>query len=206
MLSENETNPQVIATKCRIRDQAEVLFGHYGFSKTSVNDIAQACSMSTGNIYRFFRNKQAIGLAVVEHYFDEQTGKMLRVRHNETGSAEERLRETILIGVAHLVETMEANPRVFEMAEFVCTDPEGAALVESHRAFMRDIFVSLIAEGVQEGEFTSPAPHHDGWTLLLATTAFWMPQALIAWHRHDAILSDLQDVLGMLIGGLKTPR
>lgn len=202
MVTSDEKNHQTIATKCRIRDEAEQLFGHYGFSKTSVGDIAKACAMSTGNIYRFFRNKQAVGIAVVENYFDQQAEKMLAARHAPGQNTEQRLRETITVGVRHLVETMDGNPRIFEMAEFLCEDPEGAVMLDSHRQFLRQILTDLVAEGVAAGDFTSTDPGNDGWTLVLATTAFWMPQALMAWHDQDMILADLQGVLTLTFAGL----
>lgn len=206
MLSDNQTKPQVIATKIEIRAQAEQLFGHYGFAKTSVSDIAGACGMSTGNIYRFFRNKQAIGLAVVENFFDRQNSKMLDARYAARQSAERRLRTAVTAGVTHLVETMAGKPRIFEMAEFLCDDPEGEVLVDNHRQFLCGVFAGLISEGVENGEFTSSDPQADGWTLLLATTAFWMPQALVAWHRREAILGDLDKVLTLILSGLKAPK
>ena len=52
-------------TRGFIVEQSMELFAHYGYSKTNIGDIAQACSMSAGNLYRYFRNKQAIGHAVV---------------------------------------------------------------------------------------------------------------------------------------------
>ncbi|MEM7177641.1 MAG: TetR/AcrR family transcriptional regulator [Pseudomonadota bacterium] len=206
MLSSKETNPQIVATQIRIRTKAEQLFGHYGFAKTSVSDIARACDMSTGNIYRFYRNKQAIGLAVVENFLDQQHGKMLDARHAPRKSAETRLRAAITAGVAHLVETMAGKPRIFEMAEFLCDDPEGDVLVDNQRMFLRDAFAGLIAEGIETGEFSACDPTRQGWTLLLATSAFWMPQALVAWHRQDAIMSDLDIVLSLILTGMKSPN
>ncbi|MGO6907884.1 helix-turn-helix domain-containing protein, partial [Rhizobium ruizarguesonis] len=38
----------------RILDAAERLFRHYGYSKTTVADIARDLGMSPANIYRFF--------------------------------------------------------------------------------------------------------------------------------------------------------
>ncbi|MEM9370676.1 MAG: hypothetical protein AAGA26_05925, partial [Pseudomonadota bacterium] len=65
------------------------------------------------------------------------------------------------------------------------------------------VLTELVAEGVEAGEFISDDPVRDGWTLLLVTTAFWMPQALVAWHDETMILDDLQDVLKMSLTGLK---
>ncbi|MEM7505756.1 MAG: TetR/AcrR family transcriptional regulator [Pseudomonadota bacterium] len=206
MYNPDDSSPQIEATQALIRDKAKALFGHYGFSKTSIGDIAKACSMSPGNIYRYFRNKQAIGVAVVENFFDLQASRMLEARHVENQSVETRLRRTITEGVTHLVEMMGGNPRLFEMAEFLCEDPEGAELLARHRNWMGELLGELIAEGNSTGELDVADPDTAGWNLLLVTTAFWMPQALMAWHRHDMILDDLQVVLDMTFPAMRDSR
>ena len=206
MLDPVDTNPQTFETKRLIREQAEALFGHYGYSKTSVGDIAKACSMSTGNIYRFFRSKQAIGIAVVHNYFEIQAHKMLETRTQTPGNADQRLCATIIAGVSHLVETMDGNPRIFELAEFVIEDAEGEQLMDAQRQFLRWIVSDLVAEGVRDGIFASDDPDADGWTILLATTGFWMPQALVAWHDQSMIMEDLQAVLTLSMKGLRPGR
>ncbi len=47
-------------TRARILDAAEKRFKHYGFAKTTIVDIADDCSMSHANVYRFFNNKTEI--------------------------------------------------------------------------------------------------------------------------------------------------
>lgn len=198
----HEISPQAEATKALIRDMAEGLFGHYGYSKTSIGDIAKACTMSPGNLYRYYRNKQAIGLAVVERYFERQAAKMTAAKAVE-GPAEARLRGTITAGVTHLVEMMDGNPRLFEMAEFLCEDPDGQALLARHRDWKSDFLSNLVLEGVLAGEFDVPNAAEAGWDLLLTTTAFWMPQALMAWHDQEMILEDLQRVLDLILPGMR---
>ncbi|MEL6478098.1 MAG: TetR/AcrR family transcriptional regulator [Pseudomonadota bacterium] len=197
------TSPQVEQTKTLIRDKAKALFGHFGYSKTSIGDIAKACAMSPGNLYRYFRNKQAIGQAVVESYFLVQGQRMIDARNSPGRSVEARLRMTITAGVTHLVEMMGDNPRLFEMAEFLCEDPGGAELMDRHRDWMSEVLSDLVLEGVGSGELDVPNAPEAGWDLLLTTTAFWMPQALVAWHDQTKILEDLQRVLDRVLPGMR---
>jgi len=48
----------------QILDAARDLFRQFGFPKTSMQEIAQACGMSAANLYRFYEGKLAIGVAV----------------------------------------------------------------------------------------------------------------------------------------------
>src|SRR5271166_4194748 len=56
--------PTADETRVRILKEAERLFRHYGYSKTTVADIADACAMSSANVYRFFASKSAIVEAI----------------------------------------------------------------------------------------------------------------------------------------------
>src|SRR5690606_36919854 len=48
----------------RILEAAERLFRHYGYSKTTVADIARDLGMSPANVYRFFASKEQIHQAI----------------------------------------------------------------------------------------------------------------------------------------------
>lgn len=48
-----------------ILDAAERCFGRYGFSKTSIADIAQETGCSRSNVYRFFAGREGVFNAVV---------------------------------------------------------------------------------------------------------------------------------------------
>jgi AcrR family transcriptional regulator len=49
----------------RIVRAAHRHFRHFGYGKTSMNDIAAACRMSAANLYRYYPGKLAIASAVV---------------------------------------------------------------------------------------------------------------------------------------------
>jgi AcrR family transcriptional regulator len=58
-----------------ILDAAETLFHKYGYSKTSLDDIAKEAGLGKGTIYYYFESKEEIFIAVVElhscEYFSE---------------------------------------------------------------------------------------------------------------------------------------
>src|ERR1700722_15041163 len=55
-------------TRARILAAAEKRFKYYGFTKTTIVDIADACAMSHANVYRFFRNKTEIVDAIAVNW------------------------------------------------------------------------------------------------------------------------------------------
>jgi len=65
----------------KILEAAERRFAHYGYGKTTMAEIAQDADMSVGNLYRFFRNKEAIALAGTERLLSAKLDAGLRRQH-----------------------------------------------------------------------------------------------------------------------------
>jgi AcrR family transcriptional regulator len=61
------TNAQLqIDRRAEILDAAEHCFARAGFHQTSMQEICAAAGMSAGNLYRYFRSKEAIIAAIAE--------------------------------------------------------------------------------------------------------------------------------------------
>jgi len=50
-----------------IYDAALAIFADYGFKKTTLNDIAETLNMTSGNFYRYFKNKRDLYEKTVSH-------------------------------------------------------------------------------------------------------------------------------------------
>ena len=65
MTNQSKTTPARGPSDHSVRDQvveaATQHFGHYGYEKTTVSDLAKAIGFSKAYIYKFFDSKQAIG-------------------------------------------------------------------------------------------------------------------------------------------------
>ena len=64
MREKGESNRQ------RIVETADQLFYHKGFNQTSFSDIAEAADLARGNFYYYFKSKDEILHAVIEHRID----------------------------------------------------------------------------------------------------------------------------------------
>lgn len=58
----------------QILDVATNLFAEKGFERTTTNEIAARAGMSIGSLYQYFRNKQAIVVALMDRYVDAVRG------------------------------------------------------------------------------------------------------------------------------------
>jgi len=58
---------QIEDKKSQILQAATEVFGTYGYKKTSMQDIADALDISRPALYQYYKNKEAVFLALVEH-------------------------------------------------------------------------------------------------------------------------------------------
>ncbi|MEP0354867.1 TetR/AcrR family transcriptional regulator [Paraglaciecola sp.] len=58
---------QIEEKKHQILQAATEVFGTYGYKKTSMQDIADALDISRPALYQYYKNKEAVFLALVEH-------------------------------------------------------------------------------------------------------------------------------------------
>ncbi|CAN7576294.1 TetR family transcriptional regulator [Pararhizobium sp. LjRoot238] len=134
----------------RILDSAERLFRHYGYSKTTVADIARDLGMSPANIYRFFASKTEIHQAVC--------GRMLAGSYQQAYeisrlpiSAADRLRRYLHTQHQLVLTAMLDQEKVHEMV--VVAIERDWHVIEKHIDRMHELVEEIIRQGIQAGEF-----------------------------------------------------
>ena len=188
-------------TRGFIVEQSMELFAHYGYSKTNIGDIAQACSMSAGNLYRYFRNKQAIGHAVVAALFAHEN-QLMNAELQGAGSAEARIRAVITAAVMHTVAELRRAPKIVELAEMICETEEGIGMVGQHVDGCHARLTILISEGVRNGEFRVDDPSRAARAVQMGTKFFVVPFA-IARNGLENVEDDLALTMDLLCAGLR---
>lgn len=134
----------------RILDSAERLFRHYGYSKTTVADIARDLGMSPANIYRFFESKNEILQALCSRMLG--TGHELAMQIAALPlSAEERLRRYVETEHRLTVETMMDAQKVHEMV--VVAIEQNWDVIDRHIDRLTDVVQKIIEDGIAAGEF-----------------------------------------------------
>ncbi|MFP5078331.1 TetR family transcriptional regulator [Rhizobium sp. YIM 134829] len=139
----------------RILDAAQRLFRHYGYSKTTVADIARDLGMSPANIYRFFASKVEIHQALCGRMLAASYQQALDIRHMKA-SASERLRLYLLGNYQTILDTMLDETKVHEM--IVVAIERDWHVIEKHIDAIHDLMAEIISEGIAAGEFADQDP------------------------------------------------
>ncbi len=130
-------------------------FRHYGYSKTSVADLAKAIGVSSAYVYKFFESKQAIGEAVCTHCLG-QIDDALREIALSNQAASVRLRELFASLLTRSLALFFEERKLHDIAAVAAANHWDSA--NNHRAALYSILKQVIVEGRESGEFESETP------------------------------------------------
>lgn len=143
------------AQRDRILAAAKQCFIEHGFHAASMASIAEAADISAGLIYRYFDNKNAIILAIIERQLAEKRADIASLQPGVDFAA--RIGE--LVARWRVGDDRAMNPTLFlEMSALGKRDPQiAAALAESDRLTRGDFAVWLKQRAAGSGRALSDA-------------------------------------------------
>jgi AcrR family transcriptional regulator len=188
--------------RCQIVDAAKKRFSHFGYAKTTMAEVANDCSMSPGNLYRFFPVKLDIAEAIATEDYQKHLDDLAHLADNKDRPARERLHDLFFEELRRTFHKLESDPRAYEIALIISRErPDYANWM---LATERKILIRLIEDGQRRGEF---AAGNASWTaemLQSAVMKFRYPQL---WSKLSLpkLEKELEGVLALIVDGL-SPR
>jgi AcrR family transcriptional regulator len=174
----------------RILDAAERLFRHYGYSKTTVADVARDLGMSPANIYRFFASKMEIHQAVCGRMLEASYQQALEISRLPISSAD-RLRRHLYTQHQLVLTAMLDQEKVHEMV--VVAIERDWHVIEKHIDRVGELIEEIIRQGIHAGEFAGQDPAVASRCFAAATVNLCHPQmvAQCLSKRNRATSEDL---------------
>ncbi|HEY8369219.1 MAG TPA: TetR/AcrR family transcriptional regulator [Thermodesulfobacteriota bacterium] len=123
------------ARRLQILEAAQECFRRRGFHGASIAEISEMAGMSTGHIYHYFENKEAIVAAIVEQGLSELLALLDRFR--SSGDTIQSILAQVDWGVQRSVEPREAALKLEIVAE-AARNPKIAEMVRGVDAKARD--------------------------------------------------------------------
>lgn len=142
------------AQRRRILAAAKACFVNSGFHAASMSQIAETAGMSPGLIYRYFENKSAIILAIIEDQLELARRRIRGVR------ADRDLAAGILEHLRQRSQSADEvmSPALFlEMSAEATRDPQIAAALRNFDAAVRSEVGAWLARSSDEGGYALPA-------------------------------------------------
>jgi len=187
-------------TRQKILDAAEVRFKRYGFTKTTMNEIANDCDMSAANIYRFFKSKGEIIGEMASAYFNQTEASLRDVARRADLTVQERLEAFTIKALQCTYDLIGNQPKMKEIVEFIADDR--CDMITRHETVNRSLIAEILAEGNRAGTFDVPDIVTTANAFLHATVLFYCPY-LMEWHSFEELEILVKEIVNLLVKGLE---
>ncbi|WP_313059253.1 TetR/AcrR family transcriptional regulator [Pseudomonas rhodesiae] len=147
--ADHEIRNQIVAA-------ANQHFSQYGYSKTTVSDLAKAIGFSKAYIYKFFDSKQAIGEAICGNCLAQMIAAVEQEINVGGLTPTERLRRLLKTLVATGVNLFFSERKLYDIAAFAAS--ENWPCAQQYDALIREFVVQIVREGRELGEFERKTP------------------------------------------------
>jgi len=182
----------------RILNAADARFADYGYNKTTMAEIAADCSMSVGNLYRHFKNKEAIALASMQRKLQTKLDAGITAA-GKASDALDALRAFLLtrlrIGHRHYAGTRH----LFDMMALINSGHRDL-LVEFEKQVIAAL-AGILEQGIQQGRFRDLDAWQVAYDLHQATLRYNNPINL-KFNSLPVLEEDLNRLVDLLYRGL----
>ncbi|AZK63429.1 TetR family transcriptional regulator [Pectobacterium versatile] len=159
MTKHMNTHPPRGPSDHSVRDQvveaAKEHFGHFGYEKTTVSDLAKAIGFSKAYIYKFFDSKQAIGEVICA----SRLAMIMDIVNSaiaDAPTASEKLRRLFRALTEAGSDLFFHDRKLYDIAAVASRDRWPSA--EAHEEKLRQLIQQILLEGRQSGEFERKTP------------------------------------------------
>lgn len=143
-----------------IRDQivaaANEHFSQYGYSKTTVSDLAKAIGFSKAYIYKFFDSKQAIGEAICANCLAEIVANVEHAINVDGISSTERFRRLVKTLISTGVSLFFNDRKLYDIAAFAASESWPSSQV--YDVQIKRFISQIVRDGRESGEFERKTP------------------------------------------------
>jgi len=165
---------RIEATRASILAAAESRFAEYGYTKTTLVEVAEAAHMSAANLYRFFENKLDIAAALALRILDQREQALRAAVADTARSAAERLEDFVLAALRFDRDLEARSQHLPKLLDRVIEERKEVAV--AHRRARQEMLANLVAEGVASGEWSERDPGQTAQTIRAAIVLFDTPQ------------------------------
>ncbi|MFC1523238.1 TetR/AcrR family transcriptional regulator [Thermodesulfobacteriota bacterium] len=184
----------------QIMEASKDLFGRYGFTKTTMQEIASECRMSAANIYRFFDGKKDILAAIVTELFQDDQETLRGIARKKDLTASQKIMAFTLAMLGHTYELDLDTPRIREACNFICE--ERFDIVLQHKEVKKSILAEILAEGNRSGEFHVSDIIATATDILNATMICQYPN-FATYYPREELEKMTEGIVKLLLRGLR---
>ena len=175
-------------------------FRHYGYTKTTMSDIADDAGMSAANLYRYFRNKQEIAAFCVMRCISDRLEYIQSRINRKDLTATEQLRELTMATLRYCYEIYSKDVRINDLIGFIAD--ERPDIAEYKMRLVQTEIQTIMENGNHSGEFNIDDTEAAARAFYFAIALFDTPVFIgfYSIQRYEVLANE---VIDLLLAGLK---
>ena len=177
---------------------AWALIRHYGYSKTTIDDIARKAGIGKGTVYLYFRSKTDIMLALTDLTNERITSELERIAA-ENKPPEERLRACIIYRIMTLFDLVHRYPHSEDVIASIL--PEIVERLDRYVRRHGELLGQIVRLGRSEGLLVSQDPEATG--QLLANLFEFMTPPYYRFKSRESLERFAGEVVDLMLVGLR---
>jgi len=176
---------------------AWALIRHYGYSKTTIDDIARKAKVGKGTVYIYFRSKTDIMLALTDLTNERITRELERIA-SEDRPPEERLRACVIYRIMTLFDLVNRYPHSEDVIASIL--PEIVERLDRYVRRHGELLGQILREGCAAGVLAAEDPEATG--QLLAKLFEFMTPPYYRFESRESLEGFTSDVVDLMLDGL----
>ena len=177
---------------------AWALIRHYGFNKTTIDDIAKKAKVGKGTVYLYFRSKKEIMLSLTDLTNQRITGQLERIAAGDQ-PPEERLRACIKYRIMTLFDLVNSYPHSEDVIASIL--PEIVERLDGHVRRHGELLGQIVEQGCRSGIFAVDDPPATG--QLLANLFEFLTPPYYRFRTRKSLEAFTGQIVDLILGGLK---
>lgn len=174
------------------------LIRHYGYSKTTIDDIAKRAKVGKGTVYLYFKSKTEIMLALTDLTNQRITSELERIA-SENKSPQERLRACVLYRVMTLFDLVNRYPHSEDVIASIL--PEIVERLDRYVRRHGELLGQIVREGCSSGMLVSEDPELTG--QLLASLFEFLTPPYYRFKSRKSLEQFTGEIVDLMLNGLK---
>ncbi|MDJ0762678.1 MAG: TetR/AcrR family transcriptional regulator [Myxococcota bacterium] len=173
------------------------LIRHYGYNKTTIDDIAKRAGVGKGTVYIYFRSKTEIMLALTD-LTNQRIQEALEQITSGSDPPEERLRRCLLYRIMTLYDLVHQYPHSQDVIAAML--PEIVERLNRYVYRHGQLLGQIIEQGRELGKFKSDDPQEAG--QLLANLFEFLTPPYYRFSSRAALEKFANQVVDVLLTGV----
>lgn len=183
----------------KILDAAEHRLWHYGFKKTTIDEIASEAGVGKGTVYLYFESKEDVGLAIMARYKEKSLEEIAAIAHDGSKSPGQKLKEMLQGPMLSANQRCQESPSTLELVVAIKPHIRERLLPFAERE--HSLLAGVLEEGNRQGLFDVPDTLRAARTLKTMCLGFLPPYPCVL--SPEEMAAEIAEIVDLTVRGLR---